>query len=104
LVNDCFWHDSDVPACPPDVRYRGKPDIQRPYAKSGKWDINEMPAASARVSRKIWPGDGVLQGRSPMTIHSDNKGHGLANNLPLQLGLVAVAALILIVLAALYVW
>ena len=39
-----------------------------------------------------------------MTMHSDNKGHGLANNLPLQLGLVAVAAVILIILAALYVW
>jgi hypothetical protein len=39
-----------------------------------------------------------------MTMHSDNKGHGLANNLPLHLGLVAVAAVILIVLAVHYVW
>jgi len=39
-----------------------------------------------------------------MTIEGGNQGHGLANNLPLQLGLVAVLAAILIALAALYVW
>ena len=49
--------------------------------------------------------DGVRTGRSsPMTIEGGNQGHGLANNLPLQLGLVAVLAAILIALAALYVW
>jgi hypothetical protein len=39
-----------------------------------------------------------------MTMQSENKGHGFANNLPLQLGLVGVAAMILIALAAHYVW
>jgi len=39
-----------------------------------------------------------------MTMQSDSKGHGLANNLLLQFGLVAVVAVILIALAAYYVW
>lgn len=39
-----------------------------------------------------------------MTLQSENKGHGLADNLPLQLGLVAVVAFILIVLAWKFVW
>jgi hypothetical protein len=45
-----------------------------------------------------------FKGRSPMTMQSDSKGHGLANNLLLQFGLVAVVAVILIALAAYYVW
>jgi hypothetical protein len=39
-----------------------------------------------------------------MTMQSHNKGHGLANNLWAQLSLLAVAAVIVIVLAARYVW
>jgi hypothetical protein len=39
-----------------------------------------------------------------MTTQVGNKGHGLANNLPLQFGLVVVVAVLLIVLAARYVW
>ncbi len=39
-----------------------------------------------------------------MTMQTENKGHGLANNLPLQVAMVFVVAAILIVLAARYVW
>ena len=39
------------------------------------------------------------QGRSPMTMHSDNKGHGLANNFWVQMGLLVVAVVVLIALA-----
>jgi len=39
-----------------------------------------------------------------VTMQGEHKGHGLANNLPLQLGLMAVVALILIVFAANYIW
>jgi hypothetical protein len=38
-----------------------------------------------------------------MTMQSE-KGHGLASNLPLQVGAVIVVAAILIVLAANYIW
>ena len=39
-----------------------------------------------------------------MTMHSDNKGHSVLNSLWVQLGLVVVAAIILIALAMRYVW
>ena len=39
-----------------------------------------------------------------MTLQSENKGHGFADNLPLQLCLVTVVAFILIVLAWKFVW
>jgi hypothetical protein len=39
-----------------------------------------------------------------MTLQSEDKGHRLADSLPLQLGLVAVVAFILIVLAWKFVW
>jgi hypothetical protein len=59
----------------------------------------EAPARNATLR------DGVLTGgHHLMTMQSDNKGHGLANNLWAQLSLLAVAAVIIIVLAARYVW
>lgn len=39
-----------------------------------------------------------------MTMQGESKRHGWANNLPLQLGVVAVIAAILVVLAANYIW
>ncbi len=39
-----------------------------------------------------------------MSMQSDNKGHGLFNNLGLQMALLAVAAVVLILIAAHYVW
>jgi hypothetical protein len=40
-----------------------------------------------------------------MLTQSDNKGqHGFANNMWTQIGLLTVVAVVLIVLAALYVW
>ncbi len=39
-----------------------------------------------------------------MNTQSQNKGSGLANNLPLQLGLLAVAVVIVLVIAARYLW
>ena len=39
-----------------------------------------------------------------MTMHGDNRGHSLANNLWAHLSLSTVVALILIVLASRYVW
>jgi len=39
-----------------------------------------------------------------MTIQSDNKGHGLFNNPRAQMGLLTVVVIILIVLAAHYIW
>ena len=43
------------------------------------------------------------QGRSPMTTQVGNKG-GFANNLPAQLGLLAVAVVVLLILAWRYMW
>jgi hypothetical protein len=39
-----------------------------------------------------------------MTTQVEHKGHGLANNVPLQFAIVTIAAVLLIVLAARYVW
>jgi hypothetical protein len=39
-----------------------------------------------------------------MTMHSDNKRHGLANNLWAQMGLLAVAVVVLLVIASHYIW
>jgi hypothetical protein len=39
-----------------------------------------------------------------MTMQSENKWHGFANNLPLQLGVMGLVVMILIALAAHYVW
>lgn len=39
-----------------------------------------------------------------MTMQSPNKGRGLANNFWAQMGLLVVAAVILIALAAHYIW
>jgi hypothetical protein len=39
-----------------------------------------------------------------MTMRSDNKGHGLASHLWAQVSLLIIVALIVIVLAARYVW
>lgn len=39
-----------------------------------------------------------------MTMHNDGWGHRLSNNLPLQLGLLAAVTVIVVVLAAAYVW
>ena len=39
-----------------------------------------------------------------MTMQSDNKAHGFANNSWMQMGLLAVGAIVLIALAAQYVW
>ncbi len=41
---------------------------------------------------------------SPMTMQTGNKGHGFANNLPLQMVLAAALIVIVIVLAWGYVW
>jgi len=39
-----------------------------------------------------------------MTMHNDGRGHGLSNNLPLQLSLLAAVTVIAVVLASFYVW
>jgi hypothetical protein len=39
-----------------------------------------------------------------MTMPSDNKGHGLASNLWAQVSLLIVVALVVVILAARYVW
>jgi hypothetical protein len=39
-----------------------------------------------------------------MTMQSDNKAHGYANNIWMQMGLLGVVAIVLIALAAYYVW
>jgi hypothetical protein len=39
-----------------------------------------------------------------MTMQSDNKAHGFADNIWTQMGLLAVVAIVLIALAAHYVW
>jgi len=39
-----------------------------------------------------------------MSMQSDNKGRGLSNNLAAQLGLLAVAVVILLMIAAHYIW
>ncbi len=39
-----------------------------------------------------------------MTMHSDSKGPGFASNVWAQMGIVVVAAVVLIALAAHYVW
>lgn len=39
-----------------------------------------------------------------MTMQSDNKGHGLLNSLAGQLSLLVAAAVILVLIAWLYVW
>ena len=39
-----------------------------------------------------------------MSMQSDNKGRGLSNNLAAQLGLLAVAVVILLLIAAHYIW
>src|SRR5476649_836276 len=44
-----------------------------------------------------------LPRRCPMTMQSDNKAHGFANSSWMQMGLLAVAAIVLIALAAHYV-
>jgi hypothetical protein len=46
-----------------------------------------------------------IAGRSSvMSMQSDNKGRGLANSLAGQLGLLVAGAIILLVIAWLYVW
>ena len=54
---------------------------------------------SGRVSGWRCPREVTL-----MTMQSDNKGHGLANNLWAQMTILAVVAVIVIVLAAQYLW
>lgn len=39
-----------------------------------------------------------------MTMQSENKGRSVVNDLPLQLLLVAIVAVVVVVLSALYVW
>jgi hypothetical protein len=39
-----------------------------------------------------------------MTMQSDNKGHGLANSLAGQLGMLVAGAVILVLIAWLYIW
>jgi hypothetical protein len=39
-----------------------------------------------------------------MTMQSDNRGRGLANSLTAQLGLLAVAVIVLLVIGWLYIW
>ena len=39
-----------------------------------------------------------------MTMQSENKGHGLANNMAAQMALLAVAVAVLIVIAWFYIW
>jgi hypothetical protein len=39
-----------------------------------------------------------------MTMHGDNRGHGLANNFWMQTSLLVVAVVVLIALAAHYIW
>jgi hypothetical protein len=39
-----------------------------------------------------------------MSMQSDNKGRGLSNNLAAQMGLLAVAVVILLLIAAHYIW
>lgn len=39
-----------------------------------------------------------------MTMQSDNRAHGLSNNLWAQMGLLAAAVIILLAIASLYVW
>ena len=39
-----------------------------------------------------------------MSMQSDSKGHSLANNMWAQLGLLVAAAVIVVILAAQYVW
>jgi len=39
-----------------------------------------------------------------MTMHSDNKGHGLGNSLSGQLGMLVAAAVILVLIAWLFIW
>jgi len=48
--------------------------------------------------------DGVRNGGIAMTMHSENESRALADGPTVQLGLVAIAALIVIILAAYYVW
>jgi hypothetical protein len=39
-----------------------------------------------------------------MNMHTDNKPHSVINNMWVQLGLLAIAAVILIALASRYIW
>lgn len=39
-----------------------------------------------------------------MTMQSDNKSRGLSNNLAAQLGLLAIAVIVLLVIASRYIW
>ena len=39
-----------------------------------------------------------------MTMHSDNRSHGFINNLWVEMGLLVVATVVVIALAAHYIW
>jgi hypothetical protein len=55
---------------------------------------------------RIGQGDtGIPTGRSsPMTAQTENKRHGLADNLWAQMAIVAVIAIVVIALSAKYLW
>jgi len=59
------------------------------------YDFPEMPPSSTTASSRE-----VIT----MSMQSENKSHGLLNNLPAQLALLAVAAVVLIAIAWKYVF
>jgi hypothetical protein len=70
---------------------------------SNSIDLDQCSPSDLRISLQTVHGRGILNGVSAMTMQSQ-KRHGLSNDLPVQLSLLAVLAVILIAIAWQYVW
>ena len=76
------------------------------FLRYGSDILEHGSTQQALADRSIgWGHTAILTGRSsPMTMHSDNKGRGLINNLWVQMAILAIVIIVLIALAAKYLW
>jgi hypothetical protein len=65
--------------------------------------MDSLSSLLTRGARRV-SGWGCGREVTPMTMQSDNKGHGLANNFWAQMAILAIVVIVVIALAAKYLW